>query len=230
MNIIHRPETTARPAPAQHFVLHDLGWDDYEKILAVVGKRPVRVTYDRGSLELMSPLPIHERYKRYFGLLLSVLAEELGIRISGMGSTTFRRRDADQGLEPDECFYLASAARVRDWRVLDLAVDPPPDLAIEIDITSSSLDRMAVYAGLGVPEVWRFDGETLQVNRLARGRYKRSPTSAALPFLPMNEVVPILHRGVERGDEGEWLRSVRAWVRQRVVPLRQASAHPPAAT
>src|ERR1700730_1545257 len=103
MNIIHRPETAARPEPAQRFVLHNLRWDDYEKILAVVGNRRIRVTYDRGSLELMSPLPIHESYKRYFGLLLGVLSEELGVPVRGLGSTTFRRRDADRGLEPDEC-------------------------------------------------------------------------------------------------------------------------------
>jgi Uma2 family endonuclease len=230
MNIRHQPQT-AKPEPAQRFVLYGVGWEGYEKILEVIGERHVRVTYDRGDLELMSPLSPHEIYKKFFGRLLDVLAEELDIRVMGCGSTTFRRQDLDRGLEPDECFYLSSAARVRDWSVLDLATDPPPDLAVEIDITASCLDRMGVYAGLGVPELWRFDGTTLEVFLLgAGGEYQPSPGSRALPFVPLGEVVPLLHRSLEVGDDGQTLRSLRAWVRDRVVPAFQAGAgaqHPP---
>jgi Uma2 family endonuclease len=224
MNILHQPQA-AKPEPAQRFVLQGVGWEGYEKILEVIGERHVRVTYDRGDLELMSPLPLHEVYKKFFGRLLDVLAEELDIRIMGCGSTTFRRQDLDRGLEPDECFYLTSAARVRDWRVLDLATDPPPDLAIEIEITNTCLDRMGVYAGLGVPELWRFDGTTLEVYLLGEGgAYQPAPSSRALPLVPLGEVIPFLQRSLEAGDDRETLRSLRSWVRERVLPAWRAGA------
>jgi Uma2 family endonuclease len=224
MNILHQPQT-AKPEPAQRFVLYGVGWEGYEKILEVIGGRHIRVTYDRGDLELMSPLPPHEVYKKFFGRLLDALADELDIRILGYGSTTFRRQDLDRGLEPDECFYLSSAARIRDWRMIDLTIDPPPDLAIEIEITASCLDRMGVYAGLGVPELWRFDGTTLEVYLLgAGGEYRPAPGSRALPFLPVDEVVPLLHRTVELGDDRQVVRSLRAWVRERVLPAWRAGA------
>ena len=199
------------PAPkaetAQRFVLHGIGWEDYEKIVDALSEQHVRTTYDRGSLELMSPLSIHEQYKRAFGLLFAVLAEELDIPIKGAGSTTFRSRRAGRGLEPDECFYLASAEKVRDWGALDLSSDPPPDLALEVEITHGVLDRLRVYAALRVPEVWRFDGEALQAIVLAQsGRYRPAAASRSLPFLPLNEFVPLLHSYVSLGEEGKWLR------------------------
>ncbi len=176
----------------------------------------------------MSPLPVHERYRHCFSLFFSVVAMETGVPITGMGSTTFRRPDAERGLEPDECYYLQSASRVRDWTALDLSVDPPPDLAIEIDVTSSVLNRMAVYASLGVPELWRCDGQVLEAYRLgSNGRYRRTPNSVALPFLPLDEVLALLQRGVIRSDDGEWCRTVQAWLRERVAPLREASAAKP---
>src|SRR3954464_10944308 len=93
-----------KPELTQHFVLYGVGWEGYSKVLEAVGERPIRLTYDRGNLELMSPFPVHEIYKKCFGFLLLVLAEELDIPVKGCGSTTFRRQDLDRGLEPDECF------------------------------------------------------------------------------------------------------------------------------
>jgi Uma2 family endonuclease len=189
-------------------------------MLDAVGNRRVRVTYDRGNLELMSPSPVHEIYKRLFGRLLDVLAEELDVSFKACGSTTFRREDLDRGLEPDECFYLAGAARVRDWKTLDLASDPPPDLAIEIDITRSCLNRMGIYAALGVPELWQFDGETLQVYQLGTdGAYGPRPQSLAFPFLPLPEIVSLFQQCVAEADDRLVLKALRKWVRERVVPL-----------
>lgn len=222
MNILSKPERLPRESE-QRIVLSGVGWAGYEKLLEVVGNRPVRVTYDRGDIELMSPSPIHEWYKRYFGLLFAVLAEELSLPIKGCGSTTFRREDLERGLEPDECFYLASGPRVHDWVNLDLSVDPPPDLAIEVEITSSILNRLGVYAGLGVPELWRFDGETLSFHRLRQdGTYEVCPQSPALPFLVPAEVVALLQQGPGVANDGEWLRSARRWVRERVLPVYQS--------
>ena len=227
MNILLKPPPV-RLEPAQRFVLHGVSWEEYGKFLEAIGENHVRVTYDRGSLELMSPLPVHERYKHCFSLFFTVLTLETGVSVTGLGSTTFRRRDAERGLEPDECYYLQSASQVRDWTALDLSVDPPPDLAVEIDVTSSVLNRMAVYASLGVPELWRCDGQVLEAFRLGSGRrYLQTPKSVALPFLPLDELLPLLQRGVVRADDGEWCRLVQTWLRERVLPLREAPAPKP---
>jgi Uma2 family endonuclease len=223
MTILLRPVAPMMDR-GQRFVLYGVAWPDYEKIVDALCEQHVRTTYDRGTLELMSPLPIHERYERTLGLLFGVLSQELGIRIMGLGSTTFRSPAAQRGLEPDECFYLASAARVRSWDVIDLEIDPPPDLALEVEISRSALDRMAIYASLGVPEVWRFDGKTLKPFSLVKsGKYRSAAVSPSMPFLPLREVPPIIHRLGVLGDEGAWLGEARDWVRTRVAPLKEAA-------
>lgn len=230
MNILQQPPT-AKTEPVQHIVLYGVGWEGYEKILEVVGERPVRVTYDRGDLELMSPLPLHEVYKKFFGYLLLALGIELRVPVKGCGSATFRRQDRDRGLEPDECFYLANAARIQNWSRIDLTTDPPPDLAVELDITTSCLNRLDVYAGLGVPELWRFDGSNLEVYRLgATGQYEQVAQSLAFPFLPLAEVVPLLLQSVQTSDDGPLFQSLLTWVRQRVLPLYQAAQNPDTAS
>jgi len=221
VNVLHQPPTT-KPELTQRFVLYDVGWEGYEKILAVIGKRPIRVTYDRGNLEFLSPFLAQEIYKEFFCRLFVVLAEELDIPLKACGSTTFRRQDLDRGLEPDECFYLASAARVSGWRIIDLSTYPPPDLAVEVDITASSLNRMGIYAALGVPELWRFDGTSLEVYRLVAGAYQPCAQSPNLPFLPLGGLLPLVQQSITAADDREVLRSLRAWVRGQVVPAYRA--------
>ena len=174
MNILHTPHATTGLEPTQRLVLDCVSWAEYEKFLEAVGKRRVRLTYDRGRLEFMTVSSLHERYKHLFCLLLAVVALETGARVVGVGSTTFRRRDVERGLEPDECYYLQSASRVRDLTALDLGVDPPPDLAIEVDVTRSVMDRLGVYAALRVPEVWRFDGQAVEAYGLAADGDRKS--------------------------------------------------------
>ena len=223
MNILVQPART-KVEPGQCFVLWQIGWDAYEKIVEALAEHHVRTTYDRGDLELMSPLPIHEAIKVWFGHFLLALAIELPLRLRSMAQTTFRRRDRDRGLEPDDCYYLASFEKVADWTTLNLDRDPPPDLVLEVDITSSCLDRMEVYAGLGMPEIWRFDGEELHVHVLnANGEYDESSTSRALPYLPMTEVIPLLQRSLAASEsDGERIQTLCCWARERVLPLRQA--------
>lgn len=231
MNILVKPPAT-KLEPRQRFVLWNLGWEAYEHIVAALNEQHVRSTYDRGDLELMSPLPIHEAIKVWFGHFMLALAMELNIPLRSMASTTFRRRALDRGLEPDDCYYLTSANQVTDWLTLNLDRDPPPDLALEVDVTSSCLDRIGVYAGLGVPEVWRFDGEELHVHLLASdGTSHESSTSAALPYLPMSEVAVLLREGIQTSElDAERLRNLSRWARERVLPLRQAweQQHPSA--
>lgn len=218
-------EPRTQPAEAERrFLLTDVGWDGYEAILKIVGDRPIRITYDRGDLEFFMPGRPHERYKHLLGRMIVDVTVELEIPCIGAASTTWRRQDLDRGLEPDECFYLASMERIIDKEELDLTIDPPPDLAIEIDISRSSLDRMGIYAALGVPEIWRFDGKTLRVGRLGEeGTYLPCPSSPALPFLPMDEVVRFL-RLAEGMDHSRWGREFRAWVRDELAPRHRGGA------
>ncbi|MGH7224256.1 MAG: Uma2 family endonuclease, partial [Gemmataceae bacterium] len=200
MNILVQPPKIKLEA-RQRFVLWNLGWQSYELIVEALNEQHVRTTYDRGDLELMSTLPIHELIKVWFGHFILALSLELEFAYQSMAQMTFRRRDRDRGLEPDDCYYLASLEKVVDWSSLNLDRDPPPDLALEVDVTTSCLDRMGVYAGLGVPEVWRFDGEEWHIHLLgADGAYRESPSSAALPYLPIPEITTLLHETVNMTD------------------------------
>lgn len=222
MNLLLQPPPI-KLEPRQRFVLWNIGWKSYELIVEALNEQHVRSTYDRGDLELMSLLPIHERIKVWFGHFLLMLSLELHFAYQTMSQTTFRRRDRDRGLEPDDCYYLASLGRVADWNTLNLDRDPPPDLALEIDVTTSCLDRMGVYAGLGVPEVWRFDGEDWHIHLLGPGGvYQESQTSAALPYLPIPEITTLLGETRDMTDNSERFRVFSSWIRERVMPLYQA--------
>ena len=135
-------------------VLSDVSWEDYEQLLEDLTERPgVRVTYDQGRVDIMTPLRKHEKYKEFISHLIAVLADELNIDVEPSGSTTWKKREAQKATEPDLCFYVANAAHVIGKDELDLDVDPPPDLAVEIDVTNESLSKFPIYATLGVPEI-----------------------------------------------------------------------------
>ena len=205
------------PAP-ERFVFHDVGWGGYQLLLRLTENRRVRVTYDRGKAEVMALLPLHQIYKRLLGHVVNAVGEELGIQLFAQGSTTISREELDRGLEPDECFYVASANLVRDRAKLSLDVDPPPDLVIEVDITSSSIDGSGIYAAFGVPEIWRFDGETLSVLLLSSGGgYEPSSTSASFPFLPMAEVARFVCQ-YDLSNDTRWAKAFRAWLREEILP------------
>jgi Uma2 family endonuclease len=201
----------------QRLLLHNVSWRSYVTIGDALGECHVRLTFDRGNLEFMTLSPEHERYKNLLRCLIQALAEELNLPIGGLGSTTDRREDLDRGLEPDECWYIRHLPAVRGKKRLDLTVDPPPDLVVEIDITSSSLNRMEIYASLGVPEAWRFDGTTLQVYRLgADGHYQVSERSVNFPSVPVTELLNFVRQG-EAEDDTSMLRAFRAWVREQLA-------------
>ena len=207
--------TSPAPLPPgqQHVVLHDVSWDLYQHLLAEVGDGAIRLTFDDGSLEIMSPLPKHESWKKRIGRMIEIVSLELDISMVPLGSTTFARQDLQKGLEPDECYYIQHAADVFGKDELDLTVDPPPDLAVEVDVTSRSVRREPIYAALGVPEIWRFADGRLRVLRLGRnGRYRAVSQSRCFPFLPMPTFERFLLR-LEREDQTSVLREFRDWVR-----------------
>jgi Uma2 family endonuclease len=202
----------------QRLVLHGVSWREYSRMLRAFAERPAyRLTYDRGTLEIRSPLFEHEVDADLLGRFVVVLTEELGLPIQAGRSTTFRRRRMRRGLEPDHSWWIASAAQVRGKRRIDLRVDPPPDLALEIDVTRRSLDRMSIYARLGVPEVWRKDahGLTFQVLQPS-GRYAEQTHSRSFPLLTPADLTAHLALRSQH-DENEVVRRFRALVRQRLA-------------
>jgi Uma2 family endonuclease len=207
--------STMPAASHQHLILQDVDWKTYRRLLNLFAERPsIRLTYDRGTLEIMSPLHEHESDGRFLGRLAVTLTEELGLPVKAGGSTTFRRRRRRRGLEPDDCYWIASEPRVRGKRQIDLRVDPPPDLAIEVDVASSSLDRMSIYAALGVPEVWRLDEHGLTFHVLGSdGRYAESPVSRAFPMVTPADLSGFLALRSQL-DENAVVQKVRAWIRQ----------------
>lgn len=205
--------------PETRIVLRRVGWRGYEAMLGIIGDHtPIRITYDRGDMELMSPSTDHERFKMLLDRLILFAALELDIPCDAFASSTWRRRDLERGLEPDQCYYLANSPRIAGKKSIDLDVDPPPDLAVEVEISRSALERMGIYAALRVPEVWRFDGETLRIARLqADGTYTEVDTSVSLPSLSPAEVVRWI--GLAEGQsQTAWLRQFRAWVRDELAP------------
>ena len=214
--------TTAIEPPAERFLFSDIGWDGYLMISGLIGDRPVRSSYSNGTLELMSPSLGHERFGRALARLIDFVTAMLDIPTVAGGATTFRREDLDRGLEPDACYYFENAGRLSNPRRVDLSIDPPPDLAIEVEITRTVINRLRIYAALGVPEVWRFDGESLTVLRLdPPDAYVPSPTSGALPFLPIAEIERLVVDS-ETTDDTRWNRAVMRWIEEEVGPLHRA--------
>jgi Uma2 family endonuclease len=200
-------------AEAQHIVLDDVSWEFYEHLLREVGNRPIRITYDQGSLEIMSPLPMHEHWGSWIARLIELMCFERDIVVRSYGSTTFRSRPKKKGFEPDKCFYIKNADAVRNIEgPFNPAKHPPPDLAIEIDITSRSIEREPIYAALGVRELWRFDGERLAVLHLMREKYVVRSRSRAFPFLPMGQFEAFVLRLPDK-NQLLVLREFRDWVR-----------------
>jgi Uma2 family endonuclease len=200
-------------------LLSNVNWKMYTQLLRAFAERPgIRLTYDRGELEIMAPLLMHDDDTWFLGDLIFVLTEELGLPLKRGGSTTLRRRLRRRGVEADACFWIANAHRMQGVRRLNLRRDPPPDLALEVDVTRSSLNRLAIYAALGVPEVWRLDGNVLTFHVLdAAGQYGVAVASLAFPIVTAADLMVFLQRARQAGDENAIIRDFRVWLRQRLT-------------
>ncbi|HSI34349.1 MAG: Uma2 family endonuclease [Phycisphaerae bacterium] len=210
------PTRPADPPTAfgpQRLFLDDVPWDFYTLCLNTIRDKSLRVTFHRGRLEIMAPLSEHEIWKRAIGRFIEQICFERDIPFRAIGSTTVRRDDRQAGLESDEAFYVQRAAAVVGKMQLDFTVDPAPDLAVEIDITRRSVPRQPIYADLGVPELWRFDGQRLSVLALTpAGRYEERERSIAFPFLPMDEFRRFLEM-TRTTDDTTAMRAFQQWVR-----------------
>lgn len=202
----------------QRFAIRGIGWGGYQSLLALIGDHPIHLAYDRGDVELVRPSFRHARCKNLWRYAVTAICDELDFPMVAAGSTTRAGDWLDRGIDPTESFYLSNAHSLRKTGRIDLAIDPPPDLAIEIEITRGALDRLGIYAALRVPEAWRYDGERLTVHVLGEGgAYRESPSSAAFSFVPMEEVARFVREHDARNDT-RWGRAFREWVRAVVVP------------
>ncbi|MBD2409175.1 hypothetical protein FACHB389_24410 [Nostoc calcicola FACHB-389] len=202
--------------PVGHqLLIKGISWSGYKNILAELGEnRNSRISYSQGVLEIMAPLPEHEVGKKIIGNLVEILLEELDIEFWSLGSTTFDQEKMDAGVEPDDCFYIENEAAVRGKDRIDLTVDPPPDLAIEIDITSRT--RFNNYQLLGVPELWRWNGNKLEINVLINGKYIESNNSRVFSSLPITQVIPEYLKRCKTDGRNATMKVFRAWVRKQI--------------
>lgn len=195
--------------------MDNVSWEDYEELLADLGESShVRVFYDQGKVEIMSPVSMHERPKNVINRLISALSDELDIDIESLGSTTYKEEMKAKGAEPDDSFYIQNAEAVmgKDENV-DLAFDPPPDLVVEIDRSSSSLDKFPIYASLGVPELWRVHHRQVRIWVLAVDQYQESTHSRAFPFLTADVLSRFLEQGITESSR-KAAQAFRQWIRQ----------------
>jgi Uma2 family endonuclease len=205
--------SSTQAPPEARLVFAGARWHDYEAMLQIVGERRIRVTFDRGAMEVSMASQRHEQAAQLLGLFVTRLAEEWEIPYEPLGMTTWKMPGAAKGLEADQCYYIQHHAVAREQEVLDFDIDPPPDLAIEVDITSSSLDRMAIYAALGVPEVWRYDGRTMSMYQLQpAGQYEPFESSRCIPGIRPADVERFIELG-RTTDKIRWARELRDWAR-----------------
>jgi Uma2 family endonuclease len=206
--------TATRPARQASAVLYNIDWPMYSRLLHVfAARRRFRLTYDRGTLEIMTPLLEHEVPKYLLGRFIDILTEEWQLPCRAGGSVTLRRQRLLRGLEPDNCYWIAQAPLLAGKRRLDLRTDPPPDLAIEVDVTHSSLDRMSIYAALKVPEVWRLSSAGLFFLGLKDGKYIELARSLSFPQIAPADLAPFLKEHGSK-DDTSIAAEFRSWVRQ----------------
>ncbi|HSK72001.1 MAG TPA: Uma2 family endonuclease [Pyrinomonadaceae bacterium] len=205
----------AQAAINQKLILQGVGWDFYERILEeFADSNGVHFAYDDGFLEVEVPLAKHERPNRILQDLVSTICVEKNLGVRNFGSTTFRKALKAKGCEPDTAFYIQSERRIRGVDEIDLSVNPPPDLVIDIDVTSPSLNKLPIYAALGVSEVWLYKGTRVVFYKLYGGFYEETINSVALPMLDSETVTEFLQKGLNE-DYAKWIREIREWINKR---------------
>jgi Uma2 family endonuclease len=221
MTTLSHPPVPFAPAsePArdeQRFVLPNVSWDEYVKIGELFADRPaLRLTYDRGRLELLTTSPRHEFYKHWLGRFMEAIAGELKKPIAPGGSMTFQRQDLERGFEPDNCYWIENEKAMRGKLTWEPTKDPSPDLMIEIEVTRSALARMNIFAAFRVSEIWCYDGEHLQIFVLQPdGTNQRSECSLAFPSIPVQELIRFFP--TETTDYFSAVATVREWVRSQI--------------
>jgi len=201
---------------ASYVCVDNVDWKTYLRVSGSFDERPVKCTYANRVLEIMTLSAGHERDCQIINRLLEALSEELEVPFSGFGSTTFRREDLQTALEPDKCYYIKHEAQMRGVRRMDLKIHPPPDLVVEVKVTSCRVSREDIYAGMGVPELWKHDNGLLSARGLVQGAWKETEKSLSFPMLRVRELERFIKMGHQKG-ELTMLKSFRRWVRKELV-------------
>jgi Uma2 family endonuclease len=197
-------------------VVHEFDWDDYEHLLEALGDRShLRVSYDRGRLEILSPSTPHDGYARFIDLVVFVFCEVFELNLRCFGGATWKKKALARGLEADACYYTKSAELIRGKIDINIESDPPPDIAVEIDITNSSLRKLSIYAALSIPEIWRYDEKAFHIYALTEGKYSEISESHFLPRL----TGPIIAEVLEASKTGETMDTLKAF-RRRIEALK----------
>jgi len=199
-------------------ILLHVKWDTYERLLGDDEERRIpRMTYDHGVLELVTPSKPHEVDAATITRFVDIVAAVLGIPIQSTASTTFRRQDLERGFEPDASFYIQNEPRVRNRREVDLTVDPPPDVVLEMEMSRSALDKLPLFASMGIPEVWRCDGQRVTILLLEQDGYRESSSSQSLPVLTSEDLTRFLAESRTMLSP-DWFQAVSNWARERRSP------------
>jgi Uma2 family endonuclease len=210
-------EKESRPLAEQRITLRSVSWETYERLLAdLANQSSTRLTYDQGTLEIMSPLFEHEKLNRRIALLIEIIAEEMSLEIEDSGSTTFSREDLARGFEPDSSFYIQNEAKVRGKENIDLSTDPPPDLIVEIDITSGSLNKLPIYAQLGVAEVWRHDGQKLTIYKLVDDQFTETDNSLSFPMVDSTSISDLIEQSKSL-KRSAFKDACRKWIQSKLA-------------
>ncbi|PSF32675.1 hypothetical protein C7H19_21365 [Aphanothece hegewaldii CCALA 016] len=211
--------TINQPFAENRVILTKISWETFNKILIDTGEdRASRLAYYEGTVEFMSPLAEHEHNNRFLDVLIGAIAEELNLNIKRLGSMTLKNSRMRQGAEPDSCYYIENEPRVRNKKKIDLDIDPAPDLVLEIDITSGSMDKLPIYAALEVTEVWRYNGTKLEVYILDGPilHYNLSENSKIFPWLDISKIPDFVQQSLIDGETAT-LKAFRSWVRQQNI-------------
>ncbi|MGD1858323.1 MAG: Uma2 family endonuclease [Leptolyngbyaceae cyanobacterium] len=199
------------PVGEKRFVFHSLDWQRYQTLRQTLSReRNVRFTYMQGILEVTQSLEIHEFCTRLIELFIRILVVELGMKVKTMGSTTLDRERLDRSAEPDDAYYIQNQPIVAG-RDVDLEKDPPPDLVVEVDITHTDINKLQLYAAMGVPEFWRYNGKTWRIYALRDDQYTEVEESPTFPLVPKTKLYEFL--STARHDEVDAELALRQWVR-----------------
>lgn len=213
------PRIPATSTGEKRVALSHLNWSGYLQIMAALGEhRSARLIYDQGHLEITIPLEDHETASEWIALLIRVWVTLAGLKLKTLGSTTLHRPDLDRGAEPDKAFYIQTYEQVAGKRI-DLKTDPPPDLVLEVDITHTDIDKNRLYASLGIPELWRYNGETIHFFHLQGDRYTEVMTSPTFPLLQKQDLYQFLQSCLI--DEIEAEQQLRLQIQQRLTSGRR---------
>jgi Uma2 family endonuclease len=205
-------ELIVKLPPASTLILHEISWEEYEELLDALGEaKGLRVSFDKGTMQIMTLSTRHDKYARLIDNLVSLFSITRRIKVLCYGSATMKKQDKLKGAEPDSCFYVQNAERVGKQSDIDFSIDPPPDLVVEVDLGHDSISKFPLYAALGVNEIWRYDGQFLTMYHLTLGQYIPASASQALPELTSETLTEFLARSHHQ-DQYEVVLAFETWL------------------